>query len=198
MRPGHSSCTKSQQVIPDQLWCLFTEKPGTDHTHPSLYLLGIAIQQEDLADLVQRYLFCWEWPDDPTPSNMLPLESCPSIRHCIFQIHTYPSATATFHAPSNPSGSGGMFHEVIQATKYWRRRETPGPQYDCVYIVEHSVLQIARVHSFFSFKYKGNTHWCVLVHWYRLWRDEPDHNNSMYIMMLEYAHNYWCMFVVNV
>jgi hypothetical protein len=91
-----------------------------------------------------------------------------------------------------------MFHEVIRATKYWGRGEIPGPRYDCVYVVERGVSRIARVRSFFSFEYKGNTHCCALIHWYRLWRDEPDPDNGMYIVMPEYAHGYRCMSIVDV
>ena len=67
--------------------------------------------------------------------------------------------------------------------------EIPGPWYDCVYVAKHGTpgtsmhnLQVARIRSFFSFEYGLETHCCALVHWYRLWCDEPDPDNGIYII----------------
>ena len=97
-----------------------------------------------------------------------------------------------------------MFHEVIQAVSHWGMGEVPGPRYDCVYVEKHKTpaagfhnLQVARVRSFFSFNYGPETHSCALVHWYGLWRNEPDHNNSMYIMQPEYISGQRNMSVIS-
>lgn len=112
----------------------------------------------------------------------------------ISRIRTYNSATAIFHAPSNQCGPGGMFHEVIRAVSHWGMGEIAGPRYDCIFVTEsHTTatgihnLRVARVHLFFSFDYRLETHPCALVHWYRLWRNEPDHDNGMYIVQPEFV-----------
>ena len=83
--------------------------------------------------------------------------------------------------------------------------DIPGPRYDCVYIAKHEApnagmgnLRVARVHSFFSFDYEAETHSCALVHWYRLWRGEPDRDNGMYIVQPEFISGRRCMSVISV
>ena len=63
------------------------------------------------------------------------------------KISIYPSALATFHAPSDISGVGGMRRERIRAMKSWRK----GPGcYDTVFVNMNSLkgmlgLNVARV-----------------------------------------------------
>ena len=47
------------------------------------------------------------------------------------KIYMYSSVVATFHAPSDLCGSGGMCHECIHAATSWRWGK---PQYNCVFI----------------------------------------------------------------
>ena len=47
------------------------------------------------------------------------------------KIYVYSSVVATFHAPSDLCGSGGMRHKCIHAATSWRWGK---PQYDCVFI----------------------------------------------------------------
>jgi len=98
-----------------------------------------------------------------------------------------------------------MFHEVIRAVSYWGMGEIPGPRYDCVYVVKHGTpgtgmcnLRVARIRSFFSFEYGSETHCCALVHWYKLWRDEPDDDNRMYIVQPDIISGYRNMAVITV
>ncbi|KAF8328733.1 hypothetical protein F5887DRAFT_897430 [Amanita rubescens] len=48
-----------------------------------------------------------------------------------YRIYLYPSAIATYYAPSDRSGLGGMLRERIRATHKWRGG---GSRYDCVFI----------------------------------------------------------------
>jgi hypothetical protein len=48
-----------------------------------------------------------------------------------YRIHLYPSAIATYYAPSDRSGLGGMLRERIRATHKWRGG---GSRYDCVFV----------------------------------------------------------------
>ena len=123
----------------------------------------------------------------------------------VSRIRTYNSATSIFYAPSNQCGPGGMFHEVVRAVSHWGMGEIPGPRYDCVYVMKHDTpdigmrnLRVARVYSFFSFNYGLETHSCALVHWYRLWRNEPDCDNGMYIMQPEFISGWRNVSVISV
>ena len=98
-----------------------------------------------------------------------------------------------------------MFHEVVRAVSRWGMGEIPGPRYDCVYVAKYDTsdigmrnLRVARVHSFFSFSYGSETHSCALVRWYKLWRDEPDHDNGMYIVQPEFISGQRNMSVISV
>ena len=50
----------------------------------------------------------------------------------------------------------------------------------------------------FSFEYGSETHACALVHWYKLWHNEPDHDNGMYIVQPESNSGQQNMSVINV
>lgn len=138
------------------------------------------------------------------PHQLSP-HDCPTAGSHVSLIRTYNSAMSFFYAPSNQCGPGGMFHEVIRAVSYWGMGEIPGPRYDCVYVAKRGIpgtgmcnLQVARVRSFFSFKYGSETHCCALVHWYRLWRDEPDHDNGMFIVQPDTVGGFRNMAVIAV
>ena len=130
-----------------------------EKAYACLCLLGAAIHQEDLSLLVWKYLYYHLNPLSMTPGHQLLPHECPPASNHVSHIHTYKSATSIFYAPSNQCGPGGMFHEVVRAVSNWRMGEIPGPQYDCVYVAGHNApgigmhdLQVARVHSFFSFE----------------------------------------------
>ncbi|KIM70992.1 hypothetical protein PILCRDRAFT_17521 [Piloderma croceum F 1598] len=71
-------------------------------------------------------------------------------------ISVYNSAVATFYAPSDLSGIGGMHRERIRALSSWRKE---GPRYDCIFVNTDPTqngmrgLEVARVRAFFSFKF---------------------------------------------
>ena len=107
------------------------------------------------------------------------------------RVSVYHSATATFRAPSNPSGPGGMYREVIRSTPFWPRGDIPGPRRDCVFVDVGSSenlgmkgLLIARVYLFFRFSYGGVDYPCALVHWYST-NDEPDASTGFWIVQPE-------------
>ena len=84
-------------------------------------------------------------------------------------ITLYPSAVATYFAPSNLSGIGGMHSEHIHATSNWRNE---APRYDTVFVNTNPNkdgmrgLDIARIKQFFSFKSQGHLYPCALVQWW--------------------------------
>jgi hypothetical protein len=109
------------------------------------------------------------------------------------KVSVYHSATATFRAPSNPSGPGGMYREVIRSTPFWPRGDIPGPRRDCIFVdIGNSTnlgmkgLQVARVYLFFKFSHNSTTYPCALVRWYST-REEPDASTGMWIVEPEFT-----------
>ena len=101
------------------------------------------------------------------------------------KITVYPSAVATFHAPSDISGTGGMRSERIRAVASWRN----GPsRFDTVFVHTNSNaegmlgLDVACVRLFFSFTYEGLKYPCALVRWFSRKGDSPDNITGMWIV----------------
>ncbi|KAJ7189371.1 hypothetical protein GGX14DRAFT_538195 [Mycena pura] len=102
-------------------------------------------------------------------------------------VMTFPSAIATFFAPSDHSSSTGLLHERIRAVPSWRNGP---PRYDCVYIAGDDQpgfrgLLAARTLLFMSFKHEHIEYPCALVTWFSaigenpcpdvgMWMVEPD------------------------
>ena len=101
------------------------------------------------------------------------------------KITIYNSAVATYFAPSDISGIGGMRREHIRAAPTWRK----GPaRYDCIFVNTNSNedgmrgLDVARVRLFFSFRYYGITYPCALIHWFSRVGDAPDEGTGMWVV----------------
>jgi hypothetical protein len=105
-------------------------------------------------------------------------------------VHVFHSATATFFAPSDPSGIRGMRREYIRATPSWRGK---GPRYDTVFVVEDDEkpgvrgLNVARIRLFFSFTYNDVEFPCALVEWFT--RVGVDHVTGMWVIRPDYIRN---------
>ena len=100
---------------------------------------------------------------------------------------------AIFRAPSNPSGPGGMYREIIRSTPFWPRGSIPGPRHDCIFVdmgdtdnVGMKGLLIARVHLFFRFSYDGIDYPCALVHWFST-SDRADPDTGMWTVQPEFV-----------
>ncbi|KAF8258880.1 hypothetical protein EI94DRAFT_1619300, partial [Lactarius quietus] len=85
-------------------------------------------------------------------------------------ISVFHSAIATFFAPSDVSGSHGMWCECIHSTPSWCGREV---RHDCAFIMEDETkegfmgMAIVRVKLFFSLVYDDISYPCALVKWFR-------------------------------
>ncbi|KAG1856602.1 hypothetical protein C8R48DRAFT_749163 [Suillus tomentosus] len=132
--------------------------------------------------LIQYFLFTQLFPDDPRNPEDVPAATCP--RHT-GKLYVFNSATATFYAPSDPSGVGGMRREQVRACPLW---QNVYPRNDCVFISTDTDLEgmrgleIARVKCFFSFKYLGKKYPCVLIQWFDKIGDCPDEDTGMWMV----------------
>ncbi|KAF9778110.1 hypothetical protein BJ322DRAFT_1014885 [Thelephora terrestris] len=158
----------------------------------SLDGLGLKIGQHDLLDLTRRFLFYQLNPTSPISPDQLTLTECPMIWGS--KTSVYHSATATFRAPSNPSGPGGMYREVIRSTPFWPRGDFPGPRRDCIFVdmgdpgsVGMKGVLVARVYLFFRFSYNRTNYPCALVHWYST-SSELDASTGMWVVHPESTH----------
>ena len=137
-----------------------------------------------LPELISRFLYEQEHLDrDQTiPLINIPLASCPVYTG---KVYVYPSAVATYYAPSDKSGIGGMYRERIRSVSSWRG----GPERrDCVF-VEHDPdlpgfrgLHAARVCLFFKIKHRSITYPCALLTWFSAVGDEPCPDTNMWIV----------------
>ncbi|KAI0681639.1 hypothetical protein C8T65DRAFT_519149, partial [Cerioporus squamosus] len=154
--------------------------------------LGCRIGVENLTTLVSRFLFQQMLPDEPLPEDdtfLPPLLGSMRIR-------IYHSAIATFYAPSDPSGVGGMHRKYIRATPSWQKGP---PRYDCVFVGKDASLDgfrglhAARVWTFFPILVpcldgSDGDEWvpCVLVEWFSAVGDEPDEVTGLWKVEPDY------------
>src|SRR5258708_12284650 len=75
------------------------------------------LKQPDFVDLICRFLYAQRHPE----SNIehISLDDLPAFHE---KVTLYPSAVATFYAPSDISGTGGMCCEYIPAPSAWGKK----------------------------------------------------------------------------
>jgi hypothetical protein len=143
--------------------------------------IAAEIKQPNLLDLIQKFIHKQQ-PDRGSDSDSSASSSLPTFYG---KITVYPSAVATFHAPSDISGIGGMRRERIRAVKSWRKG--PG-RYDTIFVnTDPSMegmkgLEISRVRLFFSFSHDNVEYPCALVHWFSRVGDIPDDHTGMWVV----------------
>lgn len=128
----------------------------------------------------RQFLSMLDHPDRPPPSE---IDACPQFEG---NIKVYHSAIATFYAPSDLCGSGGMRRERIRSTPAFHCH----PRCDTVFVVLDDSkpgmegMEIGRVLLFFSFCYRRKTYSCALINWF-IHDDEPDADTGMWTVQLE-------------
>ncbi|OBZ66652.1 hypothetical protein A0H81_13436 [Grifola frondosa] len=90
--------------------------------------LGVEIGQPHLLELIHRFLYDQQNPESDLPGLEVPLNECPAFKEKVFVFY---SAAATYYAPSDPLGAGGMHREHIRATPLWWGT---APRFDCVFV----------------------------------------------------------------
>jgi hypothetical protein len=144
--------------------------------------IATEIGQPDFSHLIQLMIYDQEHPDSNSDITHISLTALPTFYG---KISIYPSAVATFYAPSDICGAGGMRSERIRAVTSWRNGAS---RFDTVFVSTDPTaegmrgLDVARVRLFFSFSYEGVLYPCALVHWYSRKGDSPDDTTGMWIV----------------
>jgi hypothetical protein len=141
--------------------------------------IATEIELPNFTNLIQQFIHNQEHPESDSNASLVDL---PTFYD---KITVYPSAVATFSAPSDVQGVGGMRRERIRAMKSWRK----GPaRYDTIFVNTDSSaegmrgLDVARVRLLFSFSHEGVRYPCALVRWFSRVGDSPDDNTGMWIV----------------
>ncbi|KAI0644717.1 hypothetical protein C8Q79DRAFT_913020 [Trametes meyenii] len=162
--------------------CVLSKTPVRGYPK-NVHSLAHVLDIPALPDLIRRFLY-----DQLTPMHLRPdagdisLNMCP---HFNSSVTVFPSAIATYYAPSDPSGPRGMRREWIRSVASWRGG---GPRRDCVFVAQDSTqlgfrgLLVARVRLFFSFRFQGVVYPCALVSWFSAIEDEPDRDTGMWVV----------------
>ncbi|KAK0454507.1 hypothetical protein EV421DRAFT_1887139 [Armillaria borealis] len=128
-----------------------------------------------LHSLVRQFLYEQEHEDLDIPLDDVPLDNCPEFEGWVY---VYPSAMATYYAPSDISGIGGMHRERIRSTRSWRG----GPaRSDCVF-VEANPDEPGFLLLFFTIQYHSLTIPCALVTWFSTFQDRPCEDTGMWMV----------------
>jgi hypothetical protein len=144
--------------------------------------IAVDIEQPDIHILIQQFIHERQHPDDVSEDSSASFSALPPFYG---KITIYPSAVATFHAPSDISGIGGMRRERIRAVKSWRKG--PG-RYDTIFVNTNPSLEgmrgleIARVRLLFSFSHEGVQYPCALIRWFSRVGDSPDDRTGMWVV----------------
>lgn len=147
------------------------------------------IGQEDFPDLIDKFLY--EQRSKDHSSNSDSSSDSDSIPHYTITspISVFHSAIATFYAPSDLSGIGGMHTEWIRSSPNWRKSYA---RHDTVLMEKDpdvrgiQGLHVARVFLFFAFKFDGVYYPCALVHWFHPVQDDVDEDTGMFMVEPEF------------
>jgi hypothetical protein len=157
--------------------------PAPRSQHPrKLKDLALQFSLPDLPELMRRFLYDQLLPDADILGSDVDLDACPEVRG---RVYVYHSACATFYAPSDLSGIGGMCRERIRATPSWHG---DGPRNDCVFVTKDAKvdgmrgLHVARVQFFFSFTHNRIVYPCAFVEWFVPIGNAPCEDTGMWMV----------------
>ncbi|KDR77955.1 hypothetical protein GALMADRAFT_94455 [Galerina marginata CBS 339.88] len=144
--------------------------------------LGEHLGVPNLHELISRFLYEQENPDDDTPLDDIPLDRCPTVKG---KVRVFPSAVSTYFAPSDKSGIRGMFRERIRAVDSWRKG--PG-RHDTIFLSGDPDLEgfrgllVARVRLLMSVVHNRLTYPCALVAWFSTVGNDPCPDTGMWMV----------------
>ena len=152
-----------------------------ENSYPrNLASLASYINQPKLPLALHQFLYACRYPDQEIPTV---IDDCPPFDG---EIRVYHSAVATFYAPSDLCGAGGMRRERIRSTPSFHGY----PRRDTVFVVLNDSepgmkgMEIAHILLLFSFQYRQKVFSCVLINWF-VHGDEPDRDTGMWTVELE-------------
>ena len=150
-----------------------------------VHALAAQIHQPNLKNLIRRFLYDQLHRERGPPPPDIDISMCPRFFGKISMFH---SASATYYAPSDLSGIGGMRRECIRATPSWHKGP---PRYDCALVTTDPNLNgihgldVARVLLFFSLEFQNKEYPCALIQWYIKTSEEPDEVTGMWTVECE-------------
>ncbi|KJA18005.1 hypothetical protein HYPSUDRAFT_145683 [Hypholoma sublateritium FD-334 SS-4] len=152
-----------------------------DSAHPrGLESLAKFINQPKFPHAFRRFLFDQTYPNEQAPTNISELPAFGG------SIKVHRSATATYYAPSDLCGSGGLHREIIRSSRSFHGHE----RRDTAFVVLDESkegmegMEIGRVLLFFSFQYRRKDYSCALINWF-VHDNEPDPDTGMWTVQLE-------------
>ena len=151
--------------------------------------LSVHLNIPHLPNLVRRFLHENLVPvDSDIDLDDVPLSDCPVLTNTT-KIRVFPSAVAIYYAPSDLSGTRGMFRERLQPVDSWRRGP---PRQDCVFVEHDSTkpgfrgLFVARLCHLFSIRHNKTHFPCALVSWFSTIGDTPCTDTGMWRIKLDF------------
>ncbi|KAH7905684.1 hypothetical protein BJ138DRAFT_1138203 [Hygrophoropsis aurantiaca] len=161
--------------------CLSKKLVQLEHNRAkNVCALADELGEKYLPKHVRYFLHTQIHPEDPRSASEIALSKLPCLEDKISVFH---SAGATFYAPSDPSGIGGMKREHIRTTPLWHKLY---PRYDCVFVnMDPGLdgmrgLDVARFLCFFSLTFEDKVYPAAVVHWFARIGDEPDEDTGMW------------------
>ena len=140
------------------------------------------LELPEFPQLIRRFLYDQIYPQARVSSFHVSIDACPAFSGKFSVFHC---ASATFRAPSDPSGPRSMRREYIRATSSWRNGCARN---DCVFLNAQPELlgmrglSVACVFLFFSFFYGSTRYLCALVQWFSTTGDKPDEETGLWVV----------------
>ncbi|KAG1846295.1 hypothetical protein F4604DRAFT_1884183 [Suillus subluteus] len=157
------------------------ELAATPRGRYDVHALGDELGLPHFQQMIQEFLHDQAHTANPDPPVFDPA-SAPLF---LGRISIFNSAAASFYAPSDLSGTGGMRCEHIHTVSSWRGG---APCHDCVFVNMNTDadlmngLAVARVLHFVSFTDRTSFFQCAVVWWFSHVLDECDLDTGMYVV----------------
>jgi hypothetical protein len=174
---------------------LMTGFPVANQYPNTMDSLAHYIGEPKLPEYVRHFLYDQHHPDADICGMDVSLEACPTASPFL-HVNVFHSASATYHAPSDLSGIGGMHRKWIRAVPLW---QNGAARYDCVFIDNDpevdgfAGLHVARVRLFLSFTIEGGASYpCALVEWFSTYGDAPCEDTGLWRVVPDRDEGKWC------
>ncbi|KAI0244925.1 hypothetical protein BJV78DRAFT_1277591 [Lactifluus subvellereus] len=140
--------------------------------------------------LIRRFLFDQLHPNAPLSGDNVDLNICPTFSS---NIHVFHSALATFYAPSDQSGVGGMHHQRIRAAPSWRGSVG---RYDCILVEKDSDPNLRGFCGLHAAQHNRKVYPCALVQWFIPIGDHPCEDTGMWMVEPDLDHRGQCVTLI--